>query len=96
MRVCSSTTNFMVLVNGSAKGCFNVTRGLGQRNPLSLFLFTITMDVLSRLMSRAKETTLLEGFVVVGRVALEFLICNLQATPSFFREPIWKSCIILI
>ena len=86
MRGCSSTTNFMVLVNGSAKGCFNVTRGLGQRNPLSLFLFTITMDVLSRLMSRAKETTLLEGFVVVGRSSIRISHLQFAGNTIFFSR----------
>ncbi|RVW80728.1 putative mitochondrial protein [Vitis vinifera] len=53
-----------VLVNGNAKGWVKATRGLRQVDPLSPFLFTIVTDVLSRMLLRAKERSLLEGFRV--------------------------------
>lgn len=39
-------------------------RGLRQEDPFSPFLFTIAVDVLSRMMPRAKKSGLLEGFLV--------------------------------
>ena len=71
----------MVLVHGSAKGCFKVTRGLGQGNSLSLFLFTIAANVLSELMLGAEETSLLEGFVVCRS---SFRISHLQFVGDTF------------
>ena len=53
-----------VLVNGSAKGWLKATRGLEQSDSLSSFLFTITTDVLSRMLLRANKSSLLEGFLV--------------------------------
>ncbi|RVW50044.1 Retrovirus-related Pol polyprotein from transposon RE2 [Vitis vinifera] len=50
------------LVSGNAKGWVKATRGLRQGDPLSLFLFTIVADVLSRMLLRAEERSLLEGF----------------------------------
>ena len=56
MRGCLSFVSFVVLVNDNAKGWVKASRGLQQRDPLSPFLFTIVVDVLSRLMLRAKES----------------------------------------
>ncbi|KAL6327488.1 hypothetical protein AAG906_021561 [Vitis piasezkii] len=53
-----------VLVNGNAKGWVKATKGLRQGDPLSSFLFTIIADVLSRMLLRADERSLLEGFRV--------------------------------
>ena len=55
---------FIWLVNGNAKGWVKASRGLRQGDPLSPFLFTIVADVLSRMMLRAEERSLLEGFRV--------------------------------
>ena len=52
MRGCLSSTSLAVLVNGGAKGWVKASRGLRQGDPLSPFLFTLVVDVLSRLMSR--------------------------------------------
>ena len=64
MRGCLSLVTFVVLVNANAKGWVKATRGLRQGDPLSPFLFTIVTDVLSRMMLRAEERSLLEGFSV--------------------------------
>ena len=51
-------------MTGSAKGWVKVSRGLRQGDPLSHFLFTLVSDVLSRMLMRAKERNMLEGFRV--------------------------------
>ena len=77
MRGCLSSTSFVVLVNGNAKGWVKATRGLRQGDPLSPFLFTIVADVLGRMMIRVEERGLLEGFIVgLGRISVSFTICR--------------------
>ena len=51
-------------MDGNAKGWVKANKGLRQGDPLSPFLFTIITDVLSRMMLRAYERCLLEGFSV--------------------------------
>ncbi|RVW25634.1 putative ribonuclease H protein [Vitis vinifera] len=51
-----------LLVNGNAKGWVKASRGLRQGDPLSPFLFTIVADVLSRMLLKAEERNVLEGF----------------------------------
>ena len=64
MRGCLSSVSFAILVNGNAKGWVKATRGLREGDPLSPFLFTIVADVLSRMLLRAEERSMLEGFSV--------------------------------
>ena len=59
-----SSSSFAILVNGNAKGWVKASRGLRQGDPLSPFLFTLVADVLSRLMIKAEEIGLTEGFFV--------------------------------
>ena len=67
MRCCLSSTSFAILVNGNAKGWkvrlrpLNVLR---QGDLFSPFLFTLGVDVLSKMMIRAEESGLIEGFIV--------------------------------
>ncbi|RVX04354.1 putative mitochondrial protein [Vitis vinifera] len=58
------SVSFAVLVNGNAKGWVKASKGLRQGDPLSPFLFTIVADVLSRMLLRAEERNVLEGFRV--------------------------------
>ncbi|RVW65400.1 LINE-1 retrotransposable element ORF2 protein [Vitis vinifera] len=64
MKGCLSTVSFPVLVNGNAKGWVKASRGLRQDDPLSIFLFILVADVLSRMLLRADERNSLEGFRV--------------------------------
>ncbi|WKA06632.1 hypothetical protein VitviT2T_024525 [Vitis vinifera] len=64
MRGCLSSVSYAVLVNGNVKGWVKASRGLRQGDPLSPFLFTIVADVLSRMLLKAEERNVLEGFRV--------------------------------
>ena len=59
---CLSTTSFAILVNGSARDWVKASRGLRQGDPLSPFLFTLVVDVLSRSIFKAKERGLTDDF----------------------------------
>lgn len=59
-----SSATSAILMDGNAKDWVKATRDLRQGDPLSLFLFTIVVDALSRMLLRAKESRLLEGFIV--------------------------------
>ena len=64
MKGCLSLVSFAVLVNENAKGWVKTSRGLRQEDPPSTFPFATVAGVLSRMMSRAKERSLLECFSV--------------------------------
>ena len=64
MRGCLSAVSYAILVNGNAKGWVKAFRGLRQGDPLSPFLFTIVADMLSRMLFKAEERSVLEGFRV--------------------------------
>ena len=64
MSGCLSSVSYAILVNGSAKGWVKASRGLRQGDPLSPFLFTLVADVLSRMIMRAEERNMMEGFRV--------------------------------
>ena len=66
MRGCLSTSTLAVLVNGHVKGWIKAQRGLIQGDPLSPFLFTNVVHVLSRSMVKANEIGLFGGFLVGG------------------------------
>ncbi|RVX01391.1 LINE-1 retrotransposable element ORF2 protein [Vitis vinifera] len=53
-----------VLEKKGAKGWVKASRGLRQGDPLSPFLFTLVADVLSRMLMRAEERNMMEGFRV--------------------------------
>ncbi|RVW66522.1 putative ribonuclease H protein [Vitis vinifera] len=56
----------------SAKGWVKASRGLRQGDPLSPFLFTLVADVLSRMLMRAEERNMMEGFRTLKSLLLVF------------------------
>lgn len=52
---CLKSINFSIMINGRPRGKFRATRGLGQRDPLSPFLFVLCADALSLLLKRSTK-----------------------------------------
>ena len=61
---CLSSSNFSVMVNGRPRGIFNASRGIRQGDPLSPFIFVLVVDALNRLVVRARDVGLIEGFEI--------------------------------
>lgn len=57
---------FSILLNGALLNYFNGSRSLRQGDPLSPFVFLIVAKAFGRLLSRAYEGGLLEGFDIGG------------------------------
>ena len=85
MRGCLASTSFAIFVNGSAKGWVKESRGLRQGDPLSPFLFTLVVDVPSRLIFRAEERGLIKGFLV-GRNRTRVSILQFVDDTIFFSK----------
>ena len=65
--------HFSVLVNGSLHGLFGSSRGIHQHDLLSLLLFVIVMEALSKMMEKEVGEGLLVGFSV-GRAGRNNLL----------------------
>ncbi|XP_022014988.1 uncharacterized mitochondrial protein AtMg01250-like [Helianthus annuus] len=52
---CVSTVSFSLSVNGNLCGYFKGRRGLRQGDPISPYLFTLVMEVLSLLLHKAAD-----------------------------------------
>ena len=74
---CITSTSFSVLVNGSPISFFQGSRGLRQGDPLSLYLFVLGMETLSKLTNRAIEGGFLSGFRFKSRRGLEVCVSHL-------------------
>jgi len=74
---CISTVRFSILINGEASGFFSSSRGLRQGDPLSPLLFILVMEVLSKLVNKACEVGLLEGFQIGSSISHGLLVSHL-------------------
>jgi hypothetical protein len=64
-------------VNGTPSFFFSSTNGLRQGDPLSLILFTVVMEALSRVLIATMEKGLLTSFLVGSRNNEELVVSNL-------------------
>ena len=55
------SVRFSILVNGTPEGFFNSLWGIRQGDPLSLLLFVLVMEALSRMVNATIEQGLLTG-----------------------------------
>jgi hypothetical protein len=61
---CLSTVYFSILINGSASSFFKVERGIRQGCPMSLLLFLLVVECLSRFLIEAKSTGNFRGIKI--------------------------------
>lgn len=59
---CPQSSNFSILINGSAKGFFPASGGLRQVDPLSRFLFTLVADAFSQILKNGDNRNFIQGF----------------------------------
>ncbi|XP_047339811.1 uncharacterized protein LOC124943328 [Impatiens glandulifera] len=95
IKFCVSTAKFSIIVNGSPKGFFEISRGIRQGDPLSSFLFVIIMEAFSRMIVFAENSNLIRGvdcgvkrspFVISHLLFADDTLCMIQATRRNFKH----------
>ena len=76
--------SFSFLFNGSSTGFFRSSRGLRQGDPLSPYLFVISMEALSGMLKRAIEGNFISGCRFGGRDGRELVISHLLYADDTF------------
>ncbi|KAL9675416.1 hypothetical protein QQ045_003618 [Rhodiola kirilowii] len=74
IRACIGTAKFFVLINGGMEGFFGSTRGLRQGDPISLYLFMLVMEVLSRVLGRMRGSAGFRYHPKCSRIGLTHLM----------------------
>ena len=81
---CICTVKFSILINGSPSNFFGSSRGIWQRDPLSLLLFDIVMEGLSRILDVATTTSQFLGFFVGNTADNSVMVSHLLFTDDTF------------
>ncbi|RVW54294.1 putative mitochondrial protein [Vitis vinifera] len=74
---CLSTAKFSVLINEVPEGFFSSSKGLRQGDPISPYLFVLSMEVLSALIRRVVEGNFISGCRLRGRGGTEMNVSHL-------------------
>ena len=74
---CISTIKFFILINGSPSDFFGSSRGIQQGDPLSLLLFDIVMEGLSRMLDVTATTSQFSGFSVGNTAGNSVMVSHL-------------------
>ena len=74
---CITTSSFSVMVNGGPTRFFNSSRRLRQGDPLSPYLFVLSMEVFSILVDKAVVEGLISGYKFSDRSGEEVQITHL-------------------
>lgn len=64
MKKCYGLVSFFILLNGESVNYLKISRGLRQRDPLSLFLFLIVVEALGAMLAKGFQSALLEGILI--------------------------------
>ena len=71
---CLTSTNFVVLINGTPSKFFKASQGIRQGCPLSPLLFILIIEGLSLLIADAREHGLIKGIKISSSLALTHLL----------------------
>lgn len=82
--VCVQSASFSVSLNGCHHGYFKGEKGLRQGDPMSHILFVLCMEVLSRMLTRAKEEKIFDDHPMCGRLKITHL-CFVDDLMMFLR-----------
>lgn len=95
IKECLSSVSYSILLNGNPYDFTVPTRGLRQGDPLSSFLFVISMEILSCLLDKAKSLSLIKGFCltrsgppITNLLFADNLIVFGQATLTEAKKPL--------
>lgn len=97
IKKCISSAHYTLLINGRPAGSFKPQKGLRQVDPISLYLFVIYAELLSRILHRAEDLKIIAG-LRVGResLSLTHLMCAndlLFVQPTKHQVRALKECI---
>lgn len=89
MKYCYGSPTFSILLNGSPFGNFTASRGLRQGDPLSPLLFVLAIEGLLRMIDKAADIGLFNGFSVKpGSPPISHL--HYADDSVFFINPSWE------